>query len=230
MPPSAPMKPLSVFSRAQYDGEKQAEVSVEPIKNGWKIVASGDSVFFIEFGAGVYFNGPEPYPEPGRRAFQDRRIWTGQGKAKHLGLLRRWRQFDFNSWHSAAMPMYHAERTMEQEIKRIAREGYSGDRRRKRDFDKVASRFFRSYPSGSCYGELVDTPANFPCLVLIEEDNAAYEGSLDASHREHNATLLYSVNIYSNKISGAKQECKAIMELSTQKCKILDLPEFSAIK
>ena len=59
----------------------------------------------------------------------------------------------------------------------------------------------------------MDTPANFPCLVLIEEDNSTYEGSLDASHREHNATLLYSVNIYSNKISGAKRECKAIMEL-----------------
>ena len=76
-------------------------------------------------------------------------------------------------------------------------------------FDKVASRFSQSYPGGSCYSELVDTPANFPCL----EDNSTYEGSLDASHREHNATLLYSVNIYSNKISGAKQECKAIMEL-----------------
>ena len=81
-------------------------------------------------------------------------------------------------------------------------------------FDKVASRFSQSYPDGSCYSELVDTPAKFPrAWLLIEEDNATYEGSLDASHREHNATLLYSVNIYSNKISGAKQECKAIMEL-----------------
>ena len=30
------------FSRAQYDGEKQAEVSVEPIKNGWARISKLD--------------------------------------------------------------------------------------------------------------------------------------------------------------------------------------------
>ena len=111
------------FSRAQYDGEKQAEVSVEPIKNGWKIAASGGSVFFIEFGAGVYFNGPEPYPEP-RPAGVSRIGEYGQGKGKQ----NAWGYYDdggnliLTHGTPAAMPMYHAERTMEQEIKRIARE------------------------------------------------------------------------------------------------------------
>lgn len=111
------------FSRAQYDGEKQAEVSAEPIKNGWKIAASGGSVFFIEFGAGVYFNGPEPYPEP-RPAGVSRIGEYGQGKGKQ----NTWGYYDdggnliLTHGTPAAMPMYHAERTMEQEIKRIARE------------------------------------------------------------------------------------------------------------
>lgn len=111
------------FSRAQYDGEKQAAVSVEPITNGWKIVASGDSVFFIEFGAGVYFNGSEPYPEP-RPAGVSRIGEYGQGKGKQ----NTWGYYDsggnlvLTHGNPAAMPMYHAERTMEQEIKRIAKE------------------------------------------------------------------------------------------------------------
>lgn len=32
-------------------------VSAEPIENGWRIVANGKEVCFVEFGAGVYYNG-----------------------------------------------------------------------------------------------------------------------------------------------------------------------------
>lgn len=80
-------------------------------------------------------------------------------------------------------------------------------------FARVAASFSASYPDASRYGEPVDTPAKFPCLTMVEIDNATYQQSLDASMSEHHATLTYEVNIYSNKISGAKQECKAIMEL-----------------
>ena len=80
-------------------------------------------MFFIEFGAGVYFNGPEPYPEP--RPDGVAKIGEyGQGKGKQ----NTWGYYDdggnliLTHGTPAAMPMYHAERTMEQEIKRIARE------------------------------------------------------------------------------------------------------------
>ena len=80
-------------------------------------------MFVIEFGAGVYFNGPEPYPEP-RPAGVSRIGEYGQGKGKQ----NTWGYYDdggnliLTHGTPAAMPMYHAERTMEQEIKRIARE------------------------------------------------------------------------------------------------------------
>lgn len=111
------------FSRAFYDGEKDIEVSVDPIPNGYKITASGEAVCFIEFGAGVYFNGPEPYPE--RRPAGVSKIGEyGQGKGKQ----NSWGYYDnggdlhITHGNPAAMPMYHASREMRQEVERIARE------------------------------------------------------------------------------------------------------------
>lgn len=80
-------------------------------------------------------------------------------------------------------------------------------------FSRVAVVFDAAYPDGSRYSEAVDAPAKFPCLILIEDDNATYQRSLDTDLHEHHATLLYTANAYSNKTSGAKQECKAIMAL-----------------
>lgn len=80
-------------------------------------------------------------------------------------------------------------------------------------FSKIAAAFTAAYPTGSRYGEPVDTPAKFPCLTLVEVDNATYQRSQDADLTEHHATVVYEVNCFSNKASGAKQECKAIMAL-----------------
>lgn len=80
-------------------------------------------------------------------------------------------------------------------------------------FSRVAKKFDAAYPDGSRYGEVTITPAKFPCLTLIEVDNYTYDRSLDVQMKEHHAWLMYEVNVYSNKVSGAKQECKAIMEL-----------------
>lgn len=80
-------------------------------------------------------------------------------------------------------------------------------------FSRVATAFSAAYPNGSRYGEPVDTPAKFPCLTLVEIDNSTYQRTQDTSLNEHHATLVYDANCYSNKTSGAKQECKAIMAL-----------------
>lgn len=80
-------------------------------------------------------------------------------------------------------------------------------------FDRVAKAFSAEYPDGSRYGESTAAPAKFPCLTLVEVDNYTYDQSLTSDMKEHHAWLMYEVNAYSNKVAGAKQECKAIMEL-----------------
>ena len=80
-------------------------------------------------------------------------------------------------------------------------------------FNRVAEAFSAAYPHGSRYGEPVTSPASFPCLTVIESDNYTYDRSLTAELLEHNAWIVYDVNVYSNLASGAKQECRAIMKL-----------------
>lgn len=89
-------------------------------------------------------------------------------------------------------------------------------------FNKVADAFDQAYPNGSRYGEETTSPPRFPCLTLVQVDNFTYEPSLDASHKEHNAWLVWEANVYSNKTYGAKQECKDIMQLVDEQLQSLN--------
>lgn len=67
------------------------------------------------------------------------------------------------------------------------------------------------YPKIYMTGEYVKSPPSFPCVSLIETDNQIYRNTRDTSNIENHAQVLYEVNVYSNKTSGKKTECKAIM-------------------
>jgi hypothetical protein len=59
----------------------------------------------------------------------------------------------------------------------------------------------------------VRQPSRFPAATVIEMENTTYDASLDSASVEHHNTLVYEVNVYSNKIKGKKNECKAIIAL-----------------
>lgn len=80
-------------------------------------------------------------------------------------------------------------------------------------FNRVAEKFDIAYPNGTRVSEPIDAPASFPCMSLVEADNATYTGSLDSEMTEHDAWLMYELNVYSNLASGAKQQCKEIIAL-----------------
>lgn len=81
-------------------------------------------------------------------------------------------------------------------------------------FNRVAEKFDIAYPNGTRVSEPIDAPASFPCMSLVEADNATYTGSLDAEMTEHDSWLMYELNAYSNLASGAKQQCKEIIALA----------------
>lgn len=114
------------FSQASYVGGKDWDVGVEPIDKGYKIVANGATVLFLEFGAGAVWGyghpqagefgmGPGTYPD-GKGHWNDPNGWY---LPKEKG--------GYHTWGNApAMPMYNAARQIEKEVERIAREVFNG--------------------------------------------------------------------------------------------------------
>ena len=125
------------FSNAIYDGENDVEVNIKPIDNGYAVVASGNAVMFIEFGAGVYYNGSGSYPgelEPGVVGIGEygqgrgKNNWwyysgplgngTGEPSTKVPGL-------NITHGNPPAAAMYHAKREVQDAKDRIANEVFN---------------------------------------------------------------------------------------------------------
>ena len=77
-------------------------------------------------------------------------------------------------------------------------------------FNSVATEIRAEYPDIYVVGEYVKTPPRFPCVSLVEMDNKSYQQTEDSGSSENHASLMYEVNVYSNKSVGKKSECKAI--------------------
>ena len=125
------------FSNAIYDGTNDVTVHVEPIDNGYVVRATGGAVMFIEFGAGVYYNGEGSYPgelEPGVVGIGQ----YGQGRGKNDWWLYPGPPGNAGGVPSTTVPgmtithgnppaaaMYHAKQDVLQEVQRIADEVFA---------------------------------------------------------------------------------------------------------
>lgn len=78
-------------------------------------------------------------------------------------------------------------------------------------FNIVSKATRAKYPKIYMTGEYVKSPPSFPCVSLIETDNQIYRNTRDSGTIENHAQVLYEANVYSNKTSGKKAECKAII-------------------
>jgi hypothetical protein len=80
-------------------------------------------------------------------------------------------------------------------------------------FDKLANLLETEFSelADNVYSEIPNEISSFPLVVITEVSNLNYIRGQDNNEFENYATIAYDVNIYSNKISGAKLECKAIL-------------------
>lgn len=80
-------------------------------------------------------------------------------------------------------------------------------------FNAVATRVREIFPDIFMVGEYVKSPSSFPAVSLVEMDNSTRIETIDSGSDENHANVMYEVNVYSNKTTGKKSECKAIMAL-----------------
>ena len=110
------------FTTAMYDGVNDVDVSLETAKDGYVIIARGQAVAFIEFGAGVYHNHGEPYPKPRPEGVvKIGEYGKGYGKRQAWG-FRNGGELVITHGNPAAMPMWYASEEMRKNIVQIARE------------------------------------------------------------------------------------------------------------
>ena len=77
-------------------------------------------------------------------------------------------------------------------------------------FNAVATVLREKYPSIYVVGEYVKSKPKFPCVSLMEMDNTPYQQTEDSGSVDNHRSVMYEVNVFSNKVSGAKKECKDI--------------------
>jgi len=80
-------------------------------------------------------------------------------------------------------------------------------------FNKLSVAIKTEYPTAYVTGEYVPAPSSFPCVSIVEIDNYPLVSTQDTSSQENHVNLTYEINIYSNKTTGKKAECKAIASL-----------------
>lgn len=78
-------------------------------------------------------------------------------------------------------------------------------------FSRVASKTRKEFPGLMMTSEYVRSPSSFPHASLEEKDNSSYSNTETSSCSENHASVMYEVNVYSNKIAGKKAECKKII-------------------
>ena len=111
------------FTTAMYDGINDSEVNLKITKNGCVIEAKGKAVAFIEFGAGVYHNSGEPYPDPRPDGIVGiGEYGKGHGKRKAWGFKDESGELVITHGNPAAMPMWYASEEMRSKLLKIAKE------------------------------------------------------------------------------------------------------------
>lgn len=78
-------------------------------------------------------------------------------------------------------------------------------------FSTIQSAVRVEYPTLFMTSEYVKTPSSFPCVSLVEVDNTTLRSTQSSTEQENHVTVMYELNVYSNKTKGKKAECKEIV-------------------
>lgn len=114
------------FTTAMYDGTNDVSVRLDTSNNGYVIVAEGQAVAFIEFGAGVYHNTSEPYPNPRPNGIVGiGEYGQGKGKQKAWGYKNENDELVITRGNPAAMPMWYASEEIKNSVTKVVKEVFS---------------------------------------------------------------------------------------------------------
>lgn len=79
-------------------------------------------------------------------------------------------------------------------------------------YDRVYSAVITAFPSADIASMPIENPAAFPHVACYEISNSVHRASSSLAKIENHARIGFQIDIFSNKQSIAKSECKSIAE------------------
>lgn len=80
-------------------------------------------------------------------------------------------------------------------------------------YSPIRTALVNAYDGIFVTSEPTATSAKFPAVSIVQQDNYMSINKLDNSGAERFATIMFQVDVYSNKASGKKSQCKEIMNV-----------------
>ena len=80
-------------------------------------------------------------------------------------------------------------------------------------YTELASILYTEFPGIFVTGEVVVKPPSFPTVSIIEQSNTTLTTTLTQKLEENHAIVMYQIEVFSNKVTGKKSECKAILSV-----------------
>ena len=78
-------------------------------------------------------------------------------------------------------------------------------------YTPIAEALRKQFKGVTVSGEYVNAPSKFPYVSIIEQDNYTTATHLDSGDEERFATVMYEVNVYSDRAGSKKTVCREIM-------------------
>ena len=78
-------------------------------------------------------------------------------------------------------------------------------------FTPIAEALRKKFKGIDVSGAYIKSPPKFPHASIVEQDNYTTTPNQDSSGTERYATVMYEVNVYSNKTGESKSECRSIL-------------------
>ena len=95
-------------------------------------------------------------------------------------------------------------------------------------YDEIARAVLAEFPDAYVSGEHVISPPMFPAVFVEQVSSVELDSGRDSSLEENFNTITWTVNVYSNSESDAKQECEAILQLVDGRMRLRNMRRITA--
>ena len=95
-------------------------------------------------------------------------------------------------------------------------------------FDELARLVLAEVPEAYVSSEHVISPPRFPAVFIEQTFSSELDVAKDSSQEENANAIIWTVNVYSNSQTSAKQECRRILEIIDQRLRRYNMKRLTA--